>query len=164
MDIEIKPVWKAVDEALRADAVAFWDRLGVKPVNVSPEQRARELCVVAKADDGLAGLTTITLVNFEQLRQRFAFFRVMIDPEYRRRQLMRDLNQRTLEVMEQWSLENPDEKLAGIMTTYVADFLNAPDRDQAFRLPISERMGLILVGYTPQDEQIRVRWFAHALL
>lgn len=164
MALELKNAWRKEDPAFERDAKALWTRQGVTPQDSTVDERAKELCVVAYDGDMMAGLTTVALLDYKPLRQRFAFFRVRVDDSYRRANLMRELNQETLEVMEQWSLDNPDEKVAGLMTTYVADFLNAPDRDRAFRLPVSERMGLIIVGYTADNQQIRVRWFDHALL
>jgi len=44
-ELELRPAWRRDDTGIEADAIAFWRRLGALPRNVSPQNRAKELCV-----------------------------------------------------------------------------------------------------------------------
>lgn len=63
---------------------------------------------------------------------------------------------KSIEVLQQWSIENPDEKVGGVYTTYDAPYLR-----ESLRPPVSELLSFVLCGYNIHDRQIRVRWFDH---
>jgi hypothetical protein len=83
-DLEIRPGWRAGDPQLEADAIGFWQRLGLLPAHVDPEARAREIVLGAYKDGRLIGVTTAILGPLDFLRARFAFLRSAVDPELRR--------------------------------------------------------------------------------
>jgi hypothetical protein len=45
-------VWRRADAKVAADVVEFWKRLDVLPAGIAPEERAKELCTVAR-DSGV---------------------------------------------------------------------------------------------------------------
>src|SRR5687768_15925131 len=110
---DIRPAWRLGDAGIERDAIAFWARTDLLPSEVAPEERARELVAVAYSGDRVIGATTATLNHYGPLRARFAFLRGAVYPVFRRRQVGRTLLQFSRPLLEQWSAENPDEKVLG---------------------------------------------------
>jgi GNAT superfamily N-acetyltransferase len=154
---DIRPAWRRGDSRIERDAVDFWERTGLLPTDVDAADRARELVAVAYCGDRVIGATTATLNHYGPLRGRFAFLRGAVDPEFRRRQVGRTLLQYSRPLVEQWSAENPDEKVLGL-----GSIVESGQFAELRRLPYSPDGQLVLVGYLDDDRQIRVSWFAHA--
>jgi len=152
--------WRRNDPVLAAQAIAFWTNSLRLPREMA-EQRVPELCSMAYAGGELAGLSTVTFMDYPLFRSRFAFYRVAIAPEFRRQELAILLTRHTLTTMEGWSLEHPEEKLQG-----VAAIIEAKELGEKAHNPVwSEYYGnLNLAGFTQKGEQVRVAWFRHALL
>lgn len=158
-EIETRSGWRREDPELERDVVALWRRLGILPSNVSPEARAKELCCLTYVDGEPAAVSTATLDVLPFLKARFAMVRVAVDPAHRRKHLATSILKSSLEVLEQWSLENPQENLKG-----AGVFVQATNLDELKRLPVWPTSRLYLTGYTVDGQQIRVRWFEHARL
>ena len=54
-DLEFRTAWQRQDLNLQETAIDFWSSLGILPTQVNAQDRAQELCVVAYADDLVAG-------------------------------------------------------------------------------------------------------------
>lgn len=76
--------WRRRDPALERDAVAMWTEMKILPAGVKPEDRARELCVLAYHGDRLVGITTAQIQPYAPVRQRFAWGRILLRPECRK--------------------------------------------------------------------------------
>jgi hypothetical protein len=157
--IETRAAWRRNDPELERDVVGFWRRLGILPPDVVPEARAKELCSLTYVDGEVAAVSTATLEVLPHLRARFAMVRIAVAPEHRRRHFAVSLIVAAKGLLEQWSLENPQENVKG-----VAAFIQAANIEELKRLPVWPRSGLSLVGYTTDGQQIRVAWFEHARL
>jgi hypothetical protein len=153
-DIDFRPAWLLGDPVIEADAIAFWKRLGILPVKVTPEQRARELVLVAYRGGRIVGLVTAELGVLPQVRARMAMLRGAVDPELRRSHVGYKMLLAAPRLLETWSAENPHERLAGIGGILESEQLRAAQSQPYW--PIS-RFGL--VGFTPDGRQIRVAWF-----
>ena len=158
-DIEFRPAWRLDDPQIEADAIAFWNRLRILPRDVSPEERARELVLVAYRGGRIVGVVTAELGILEQVRARVAMLRGAVDPELRRSHVGFAMLLTAPPMLERWSAENPEERLAGIGGILESRELVAAQSQPYW--PLS-RLGLI--GFTPDGRQIRVSWFAHARL
>ncbi len=151
-EIRFVPAWRRDDPNIRDDAFALWDRLKVLPAGVTPEVRAREICAAAYEGDRLIGLSSAAIVLYPPLRQNFAFTRVLVDPEQRRRTLARQFILQSRDILQAWAKVHPEAALAGL-----AAIITVP---RMLDKPVAES-GLALVGYTPEGYEVRVIWFDH---
>ena len=155
-ELEVRPAWRRDDARIEADAIAFWERLGILPAGVKPQDRARELVAAAYSDGRLVGVTTASLNLYEPLRARLAFQRCAVEPELRRSQVGSALTRFSFDLLEQWSAAHPEEKVPGF-----GGIIESPDLREFQRRPVWGD-GLSLVGHLADGRQVRVAWFAHA--
>jgi hypothetical protein len=155
--VTVKVGWKLGDPKIRSEAEALWERLNMLPKGVDPQTRADEIIAAAYVEGEMAGVATAYMDTVWLVGQRFAMWRCAVAPEFRRHHVMRALGGYSLSVMEQWSLENPDEKIMGLASVTENDALNAA------KLPgVIQSAALMLIGYTAEGGRIRVSWFEHA--
>jgi hypothetical protein len=158
-ELELRPAWRRDDTGIEADAIAFWRRLGALPRNVSPQNRAKELCVAAYRNGELTGVSTIALQVFPQIKARLGLFRCLVDPAHRRAHVARRLAVASRDLLSDWSLAHPREKVLGMAT-----IVESPDLAEFAKQPVWPASGLVLVGHTRLGHQIRLVWFEHARL
>jgi hypothetical protein len=162
-EVRFEPAWRRNDPKIAADAIALWRRLGVLPANLDPAARAEELCLAAYGDGELVGVSTMVLETVPQLRCRLGFCRCLVAPEHRQQGLARKLGINSRALLAQWSQDNPQEKVLGMATIVESQML-----DEVSKIPVWPNApglnGLVLVGYTPAGQQVRVSWFEHARL
>lgn len=153
---DLRPAWRLGDSRIEADAIAFWRRLDILPGNVKPEERARELAAAAYKDGRIVGVTTAALARLEQVRARFAMLRGAVDPEHRRSRVGFALAFYTRELIERWSMDNPEERVAGLGAV-----IESPDLVALQKQPFWPMSRFCLIGFTPEGRQVRVSWFEH---
>jgi hypothetical protein len=162
-EVKLLPVWQRNDAKITADAISFWRKLDALPPNVSPESRAKELCVAAYLEKEVVGVSTIALDVLPQLRCHFGFFRCLVAPQHRQEGLARKLSVLSRRVLAKWSEENRSERVLGM-----AAIVDNPKLDELSKAPVWSVTpglnGLTLIGYTVDGRQIRVSWFEHARL
>ncbi len=105
--------WQRNDPKLEADAIAMWTELGVLHPSVRPEQRAKQLVTLAYAGDKLIGITTAEVKLHEPVRQKIAFMRLLIRPEFERQGLAVPITIVMRETLREWSAANPAAQVAG---------------------------------------------------
>lgn len=157
-EIEFRNAWRRQDPDLVCEAKEFWRRQDV----LAPEQieeRATQLCALAYANGEVAAASTVHLFEFPRLRSRFAYYRTMVSPEFRRKNLASRLCSYSRLRLSEWSRENPEEKLKGLFIV-----LEAEEFRHRQHVPIGIQLDfkLVLVGYTPSGYQMRVVWFDDA--
>ena len=157
VDVELRSAWHREEPDLARDAMEFWQRLGILPPDVTPEDRARELAACAYRGGRLVGVTTATISPYPPLRARFAFMRVAVAPEERRSLASTALSVFTRDILERWSAEHPEQRVLGM-----AAIIESADLRQRQRDPVWENTRLNLVGFLGDGRQVRVAWFAHA--
>jgi hypothetical protein len=157
---EVRIAWRRNDAALQDDARRFWARERVLPTGVDPEARIPELMGLAYHDGAVVGVSTVILREVPFLRARFGMYRGAVAEASRRQRLARRLIFAAREVLEHWSLDNPQEKVMGMAAVSTVDFERAPGRTR----PTTRQTRLQLVGYTDDDQSIRAYWFDHARL
>lgn len=155
-EIVASPAWKEANPRYERDAIDLWTRLDALPEGTLPEDRAAELSSVAYAGDRLAGIVTAEIMPFDQVREKFAFYRALVDPDFRGKGVMLPMVQETWRTLERWSIDNPAERLAGLALIRTSQHLidNYPS-------PLSRSAQLVHVGYTRDGYSIRIRWFEH---
>jgi hypothetical protein len=157
--VTLVPAWRRNDAKINKDATDFWLRLGALPPGVSPEQRLRELCAAAYVGDELVGVSTIELRQSPVLRCRLGFYRCLVNPAHGHRRIVNRLTHYSRALLENWSKENPDEKVLGM-----AAILENPNFDRLAKRPMWHGTDLWLIGYTQDGQQVRLTWFEHARL
>lgn len=157
LGVEWRTAWRLADPKIEADAKALWRRLSVLPEGVDPDLRADELVSAAYVGDQLVAVSTAFIREIEFLRRRFAMFRCVVAPEFRRHSVSRKISGHSREVLEKWSFDRPEEEVMGMATVVQNDEIKAKPRGAIWR-----SSGLTLVGYTNDGEEIRVAWFDHA--
>ena len=157
VDVDLRAAWRRDDPDIVRDALAFWERLGILPPDVRPEDRARELAAAAYRDGRLIGVSTATITSYPPLRAKFAFMRSAVDPDARRSLISTALTAFTRDVIEQWSVEHPEERVFGL-----AAIIESADLRQRQRDPVWPNTRLNLVGHLGDGRQVRVAWFGHA--
>jgi hypothetical protein len=157
--LTIRPAWRLGDGEIELAARAFWRRLNILPAGVRPEDRVKELCSVAFLNGEVAGLSTTVIEPVPFLRSRLAMLRVAVDPAHRRRLIAVELTRHTGDHLEQWSLDHPAEDVKGLAAILQSSAFQAHQKS-----PVWPRSGLVLVGYTTDGQQFRVRWFNHAVV
>lgn len=156
LDITFRPAWGLDDPVIVRDAKELWLRLGVlRPQGV--DQRVSELCAAAYVGNTMVGVSTAYLADLAILKSRFAFFRCAVSTEHRRQWVSYRLAPYSRDVLEKWSLANPDEKIMGM-----AAVIEGGNYKERQREPVWPRSTLNVVGYNELGDQIRVAWFKHA--
>ena len=152
MQFECVPAWKQNNPKFEQDAIAMWAETGRLLQKHSPEERAKELAVLAYSDGRLIGITTAIVGLYPALRQKFAFMRLLLRPEAEKSGVVVPLTFAFRETLRQWSEDNPAEKVAG----YAAVLSNARYGNRGVL-----NAGLTLVGHSPEGHQVRVCWWDH---
>jgi hypothetical protein len=153
-DVEFRPAWRLGDPQIIADAIGFWKRLAILPRNVTPEERAEELVIVAYRGGRIVGVITADVGILPQVRARLAMLRTAVDPDLRRSHVGLAMLLDAQQILKTWSAQNPGERLAG-----TGGIVEAPELDAAQNYPAWPLPRLHLVGFTPDGRQIRVSWF-----
>jgi hypothetical protein len=159
-DFDFRIAWRRADSAIEQDVREFWRAMRlIAPPEI--ERRIPELVAAAYVDNRLVAVSTAEFSMMPQLRARFAMYRCLVSPEYRRHHLSYRISGFSREVLENWSKENPHEKIAGM-----AAIIQAREYKLKQREPMWPEYGLNLnlVGYNNVGSQIRVAWFNHALV
>lgn len=151
---EFRPAWQGCDPAVTADAIAFWQRLGILPAGVSPQDRAGELVAAAYRDGQLVGVLTAQVMLVQQVRSQLAMIRTAVDPAHRRRYVSRALTLFSFDLLHRWAADHPEAKLAGIGALIEGQELTAYGKRPYWPEP-----RFILAGYLPDGRQLRISWF-----
>ena len=159
-ELTILTVWQRRCPAAVEDVKVLWNRLGALPQGISAEERAHELCAAAYCDRNLVGVSTVRMGSLPSLPYcRLGFLRIHVAPEHRVEGIALKLCIFSRSVLEEWSKDNPKERLLGM-----AAIIESPLLDEQSKRPLWPRTGLNLAGYNAKGEQIRIVWFAHARL
>jgi hypothetical protein len=154
MDITFVEAWRKNDPALEEAALAFWRDHEALTEEMKPEERVKEIAVLAYGDGKLIGLSTLKLRYFEQMRQKFVFVREIVAREHRLEHISIALTQKTKDCAETYAAAHPEEGIMGMAAVFQAPGIG--------KRPISRGGAMVLIGYTPRNEQVRAVWFAHA--
>jgi GNAT superfamily N-acetyltransferase len=145
--------WRKNDPKLEAEAKQIWGATGVLPDQTTPDERAKEIALIAYQDNKLAAISTLNVRPFDYLRQKFAFVRLTVLPEFRKLDIGRVLLRNTFTMIQDYAKTHPEEQIAGVASVLIVAGIG--------KYPIGREIRHTLIGYTPQNEQIRVTWFDH---
>jgi hypothetical protein len=154
--VEVRKAWRRDDPVIQADAIAYWQRLGLLPEGVSPEARAKELVAVAYSEGQLISVVTASIEYADFLRARFAVLRGSTDPSQRRKRAQQALAEPSREALESWALDHPEEELAGALAV-----VSRSEWGPFVDMPVWPSSRLMVFSHLPDGRQIRGRWFDH---
>lgn len=154
MNITFVETWAKNDPAQEEEAMAFWTAQNALQGELAPDQRVKQLAVMAYGDGKLVGVSTLNVQYFETLRQKFAFVRELVHRDHRLEHISIALTEKTRECIEEYALAHPEEQIMGMAAVFQAPGIG--------KRPISRGGNLSLIGYTPNNEQVRAMWFKHA--
>lgn len=160
-DVNFKNVWRQDNSAFIDEVIHLWTENNILPQDVTPEERASELCALAYDGDELVGMTTGVVRYMRQLRSKAVFIRTFIDPKHRMHSAGRDLTAKSKEFLSQWSEDNPELEIRGMATIVQSKLIKQMPR---YGVPVWNKTKLAVVGFTRDDEQIRFTWFDHIML
>lgn len=161
-DLTYLPAWRLGDPKVEADAKELWEQLKMLPKPDKMESRLKELVATAYLDDRIVALESASVTYVKELKARIAVYRLCVAPEARRQLVSRYLGVYCRDLLEKWSLDNPEEKVLG-----VGAIIQAQEYAERQRQPVWSEMGLNLnlaFYLANRDEQFRVSWFKHARL
>lgn len=156
-EIAYKSAWLKKDPVIERDTLAFWQASNLLPKNALPADRLRELCTVAYDGGRLIAVSTAKITEMDFLRSRIAMWRCSIAPDMRGKHISTEMGRVSRQVLEEWSLAHPEERVMGMGTA-----VQTANLDQKKKRPIWKASGLTFVGYSNQGQQIRIAWFDHA--
>jgi hypothetical protein len=158
-EITFRTAWRKSDPDFVRDVKAFWSEIGVVMTPEEMEQRAGELCALAYAGGRVAAVSTVHLFDFARLRSRFFYYRTTVGPDHRRKNLASRLCVYSRDRLAEWSHAHPEEKVKGLFIV-----IQAEEFRHRQHVPIATQLDLklVLVGYTPNNYQLRIIWFPDA--
>jgi hypothetical protein len=153
---DVRLAWRRGDPAIEADAVDFWNRLGLLPPGVRPEDRASELIAAAYSGDRLVAVATATIEWIAPFGVNLAVIRGATDPEFRRSRAQLALAAPSRAALIDWSMAHPEERLAGAIA-----FVEGGEWGDFAKVPVWPGSGLAHAGYDDLGRQVRIAWFEH---
>lgn len=154
---KFKTCWKSEDAVIQRDTLKFWREENLIPEIADAAKRLKNICVVAYDDTRVVAALEARVRHLEIVRSTIAMLALAVRTDHRTGTLVNDIIVLGREVLEQWSLENPQEKLMGI-----GRIVPSRNADERKRYPVWEPSKLTLIGFTATGAQIRVAWFKHA--
>ena len=159
-NIEFRFAWNGREPEVLRTAQQFWRDLGDALTADEIEERSAELCAAAYSASQMIAVSTVKLTDYPRLGGRFAFYRTVVAPDFRRQGVAARLCAYSRDRLGQWAQENPEEKIKGLLIVGQSDDLSPKRR----HLPVVSTHGLdfVFVGFGQTGYQIRVVWFDHA--
>ena len=146
--VEYRNVWRRDELTVQTDAIALGERL----VERFPSTFwRRHLCAVAYENGRLLAITHAEFNYAQRLKANMAYLRFFSLPEERAR-TEAPLILKSHEIMRQHALDHPEEKVGGTVQVIMAK--------GTLQSPIAPGF-MVLVGYTPRDQPVLLRWFEH---
>lgn len=158
-DVEFRAAWRKGDPALERDATAFWGELKLLPSTATVEDRLKELCAVAYSGDKVVAVSTAVAAHLKSLRSNLAMYRCAVSPQARQKDVATRITLFSRDVLEEWSLAHPEERLMGL-GTIVQSRLLIENLPQA----IWPDTKFVFIGYSSNGYPMRVLWFPHATI
>jgi hypothetical protein len=147
--IEYRNVWQTNDPQAKRDAEALGARVTMRR-EMPPEFWSSNLAAAAYEKAELLAIAPGEIRFSDRLRCNMAFLRVFVAAEHRHRGVVIPLTMKFHEIMRRYADEHPAERIGGTMAMITVKGMF----DQAVG-----HSGMILVGYSPRNEPLIVRWF-----
>ena len=159
MAVEIIPVWKRVDPELQAEVARYWIENGAMQDEAKATERAKEVACIARLDGRVVGVTTVYPRVVTALRQPMYYLRMHIGQPARNQALSIPLLNASFDEVEKQELAKDKLMCLGMILALQNERL-ARHYDEAYWW----QSKFVFAGYSPEDHQIRVRYFEGARL
>lgn len=157
--VDFRAAWRLANPQIMKDAIAFWERNNMLSPNTKIDDRLAQVVGAAYDEGQMISIATADIREVDFLRARLAMFRVSVDRDVRHKRVSTALSLYAFDVLERWSLENPEDQLMGIGAVIQSRALVEHDNHAVW--PDTK---LTFVGYTNEGYQFRVRWFTHGTI
>ncbi len=147
--IEYRNVWGKNDPDVIRDASALGSRV-TPPPGLAIAPWAEGLCVVAYDGPTLVAIAPAEIRFIPRVKAKMAVLRVFVEPSHRERGIVIPLTIKSHEVLRQYAIEHPEERIGGTIGSVTAKGLVDEPITKAF---------MHFIGYTPRNEPLLVRWF-----
>ncbi|KFN50078.1 hypothetical protein [Arenimonas composti] len=160
MSIEIIPVWKKVDDALREELLAFWtENKAISDPDIARRRAPQAVCISRNAEGRITGVATCGIRVLPRLRQPMYYYRHFFAPEIRGQHLTKPFANKVKEVLQDYNagLEKPEA--LGILAE-----LQSKQLDSAYARAYHPDVDFTFIGYSPRGSQLLVSYFKDARL
>ena len=159
-NVELRLAWRRKDPAIERDAELFWRKEQLLPKDADVGTRLGELCMAGYDGDELIALSTARIRYIDFLGVKLAMVRIATARDKRKNAVGLFLLAQTREKLEEWSAANPQEAVMGMGT--ITQTREWDERGPARAFGRDARLGFI--GWTANNEQMRVAWFDHGTI
>jgi hypothetical protein len=153
MTVTYRTAWRKNDKALESDATTIWTNAANLPQETSVTERLKEVALIAYEDDVPVALTTLNVQVYNPVRQKFAFIRGTVLPDKRLQAIGINLMIETYKMIEAYAKDHPAEAIAGMISVFQVPGIG--------EIPYGNSIGTVLIGYTNENQQVRLVWFKH---
>lgn len=157
--LKLLQVYQNHSEELDNKIIDFWKKEKALPSyeEAFVNQRLNEVLFIALNEaDEIVGVSSGTVVFYQQIRNKFLYFRLFVREDYRghNRGVAINMYYATYDLFDQLkTLE--DQPIIGILIVYESQHLN-----NVINYYHSEKYrNQVFVGWTPNEEQIRITYF-----
>lgn len=157
--LKVLQVHQNHSEELDNEIIEFWKEQNALPSYEESflKQRVNEvLFIVLNENDEIVGVSSGTTVYFEQIRNKFLYFRLFVREDYRgnSRGVAMNMYYATYDLFNTLQLLE-DQPIIGILIIYESQHLN-----NVINYYHSEKYrNQVFVGWTQNEEQIRITYF-----
>jgi uncharacterized protein YuzE len=157
--LKLLQVYQNHSEELDNKIIDFWKKENALPSyeEVFTKQRVNEvLFIVLNETDEIVGVSSGTVAYFQQIRNKFLYFRLFVREDYRgnSRGVAMNMYYATYDLFNTLQLLE-DQPIIGILIVYESQHLN-----NVINYYHSEKYrNQVFVGWTPNEEQIRITYF-----
>ena len=159
-NVELRLAWKQNNPTIERDAELFWRKENLLPQGADTGERLKELCLAGYDGDELIAVSTARIRYIDFLGVKLAMARIATARDKRQKSVGLFLLAQTRKCLEEWSAANPQEQVMGMGTiTQTRDW---DERGPSHAIGRDSRTAFI--GWTANNEQMRVAWFAHGTI
>jgi hypothetical protein len=151
-NLHFKDVWLKNDAAAQADAINLWRDSNAFLPSANPNERAKELCVVAYDESKPIAVATAAIRPLSMVREKMAFLRAFVSPDYRSQKVVVPLTYAAHEALSNYARQNPQLRIGGTAAVVTSK--------PGIYKPVGSAE-MVLIGYTRNEEPVIVRWFDH---
>lgn len=155
-EIIYKIAWKKDDEKIIKDACDLWKEMGALKDPEAGKARAKSLCVVAYHGETLVAVSTVFASMLQQVYSRVFFFRCVVRPKYRRRNIATKMAMRCDTITEEWSQQNPAAKAMAFVIRVETNALTMKCYEPIWNKKLN------FMGYSNEGLPLYIRWYPHS--
>lgn len=157
--LKVLQVYENHDIEIDDKIVEFWKNEKALPntdMQLINQRLSEVLFVVLNEEDEIVGISSGAPIYFDQIKNHFLYFRLFVRPDYRgnNKGVAMAMYYATFDLFDQLK-ELSKQSIIGILIVYESEHLN-----KVINYYHSEKYrNQVFVGWTPNNEQIRITYF-----